>query len=479
MKYETPITPRPDQVTALEHLVGKQYYALFMGMRKGKTKVVLDDFGRLELAGEVNTLVVIAPGGAYRTWEGAFAEHASKDLKRRATLLTWISKDTRNNDLMLKKFLASPFPRILIMNVEALSGVKRARTFLEAVLESGKAYLTIDESTCIKDPSAKRSKYIVYHLPYRTRFRRILSGLPTPRSPLDLFMQFFFLNRGIFPQRDFVTFRAHFATTIQKLFPNARFPTTVVTGYQNQEELSALIAPHSYIVPFRPNIPPTYEIREVEMTEPQKKAYNELKKLSTAELGDGRFVTATLVITKMLRLHQLLCGHLRDDETGKIIELPENRTAQLLELLEDYGGKAVIWCRYDYSIRKVVEALEKEYGEGSVMRFWGGNVATREDEERIFKTDPKARFMVATPAAGGKGRTWDNADLVIYHSSDYNLENRDQSEMRVQGVDKKRGVDYVDLIVPGTVEMVILKALREKMDLAAAITGDNWKEWLI
>ena len=87
--------------------------------------------------------------------------------------------------------------------------------------------------------------------------------------------------------------------------------------------------------------------------------------------------------------------------------------------------------------------------------------------------------MVATPSAGGKGRTWDNADLVIYYSSDYNLENRDQSEMRVQGVEKKRGVEYVDLIVPGTVEMKILKALREKMDLAAAITGDNWKEWLI
>jgi len=114
-----------------------------------------------------------------------------------------------------------------------------------------------------------------------------------------------------------------------------------------------------------------------------------------------------------------------------------------------------------------------------VARFWGGNVSSREEEERRFKEDPRCRFMVATPHAGGRGRTWDVADLVVYHSSTNNLEHRDQSEQRVQGVGKTRQVDYVDLICPGSVEDKILKALRQKIDLAGMITGDDFREWIV
>ncbi len=127
----------------------------------------------------------------------------------------------------------------------------------------------------------------------------------------------------------------------------------------------------------------------------------------------------------------------------------------------------------------MTDALLKEYGPNSVARFWGGNVATREDEERLFLSSPNCRFMVATPSAGGRGRTWSNADLVIYYSSTNNLEHRDQSEQRAQGYHKERAVDYIDLIVPRTIEGKILNALRNKIDMASAINGDNYKEWLI
>jgi hypothetical protein len=186
-----------------------------------------------------------------------------------------------------------------------------------------------------------------------------------------------------------------------------------------------------------------------------------------------------VVIAQILRLHQVLCGHTRS-ETHQLHEIPERRTEELLDLLEEYAhGKAVIWCSYDFSINRVVAALSKVYGSNSVARFWGGNLPTREQEEKRFKEDPACRFMVATPAAGGKGRTWSNADLVVYYSSSYDLEHRDQSEMRVQGIDKTRAVDYVDLVAPNTIDMKILQTLRAKMNLAATITGANWREWLL
>jgi hypothetical protein len=184
------------------------------------------------------------------------------------------------------------------------------------------------------------------------------------------------------------------------------------------------------------------------------------------------------VIAKILRLHQILLGHTMD-EANRLHEIPEHRTAELLELLADYSGKAVIWCSYDFNVRKVASALTREYGPQAVARFWGGNVATREDEERAFRTNPACRFMIATQSAGGRGRTWEEADLVVYFSSTNNLEHRDQSEQRVQGINKERQVDYIDLIAPATVEPKILTALRAKMDLASQLVGDEWRDWVV
>ena len=77
-----------------------------------------------------------------------------------------------------------------------------------------------------------------------------------------------------------------------------------------------------------------------------------------------------------------------------------------MDLLDEYDGKAVIWCAYDVRPDQVVEQPKRKFGEGSVARFWGGNANTREEEEPRFKTNPACRFMVATAAAGGRGRTW-------------------------------------------------------------------------
>jgi len=143
--------------------------------------------------------------------------------------------------------------------------------------------------------------------------------------------------------------------------------------------------------------------------------------------------------------------------------------------------------------------LEQTYGAGCVARFWGGNLSTREDEEKRFLNDPACMYMLATPAAGGRGRTWVVADLVVYYSNTHDLEHRIQSEMRAQGVDKVNSVAYVDLITPDTVEGVdkvnsvayvdlitpdtveekILHCLRNKLSMASVISGDDFRQWLI
>lgn len=483
-KYQPKRKADENQQKALARMRGKQYFALLMAMRMRKSKVLIDDFGEMELAGKVHDLLVIAPAGVIRTWIDALRDDLSDDLRDRLMVHLWQSGSGKGLERDRKAFLAeNSGPRALLMNIEALSRPGDARVFVKAFLGQRSNIVGIDESTKIKNRS-KRTEFIIKHVRPSADFRRILSGRPTPRAPLDLYYQFEFLDWNILGFRSWHAFRAHVAYMKQQWFGGRSVMLIDQergnNGYKPEaiKELQRLIAPHSYRVEFRPKIPTAYSIREVEMTKEQVKAYSEMKEFSTTMLSNESHVTATVVIAQIMKLHQILCGHVKD-EHGNEHQIPENKTAALMDLLDDYDGKAIIWCSYDADIRKVADTLIAEYGEQAVSRFWGGNVKTREKEIARFKNDPACRFNVATPDSGGMGQTWDMADLAVYYSSKDNLEHREQSEQRTMGRDKTRGVDVVDLICPNTVEVKILEALKAKLVMASKITRDNWREWVL
>lgn len=524
--YETRFPPYPHQAVANDKMRGHAAFALLMAMRTGKTKVTLDDFGQLELNGEVDDCLILAPAGVYRTWEKAIDEHLSTDLRKRCRVYTWsASKNSRAEKQALEFFMSFKGPRFLLINIEALSSVDRAHQVAKQFASQRRCYGVVDESTMIKNVDAERTVFIAEKLAPLLSYRRILSGLPTPRSPLDLFSQFWFLDRGILGFENYKTFEKRYATInricmlpmdelrgrlqrrwggrtwkniegigrvdisdmnrdmiVQTLLDEGVYLQTIpkLAGYKNQEELRDKIAPYSYRITLLEcgGLPPFYTRREVTMTDQQKRMYKSMVDFATAEIENDRHVTATVIIAKMIRLHQILCGHTVDEENVEH-DIKENRTAELMKLLEEYDGKAIVWCSYDKDIRKVSDALRKEYGEKAVARFWGGNRAVREAEEVRFKTDPECRFMVATASAGGRGRTWDVAKLIVYYSNTNDLEKRLQSEERASGVTMTEGITIVDLVVPSTVDEKILYALREKMNLSDVITGDNWREWVV
>ncbi|HEY7417413.1 MAG TPA: SNF2-related protein, partial [Ktedonobacteraceae bacterium] len=447
-----------------------------MAMRTGKTKVTLDDFGTLFSDDEVDDIFVLAPAGVYRTWEKAIKEHVAKSLQKILSIHLWDShKKSQREQRIMAAFLKPDVgvPRMLIMNIEALSSVEAAYKLAKEFLSQRRVYFVVDESTTIKNDSIRTDRAL--KLGPLADYRRILTGLISPRSPLDVYFQFQFLEPGCLGHRTFSTFKARYADEVKvctlptgllhhKLLRATgngrivvdgmtvsvadlsrqetldeldrrniwydRFPK--ITGYKNETELRDILSQHSYRVRLEDcyDLPPKmYSYREVGLTAEQKRIYKSLKETATAELDSMEHVTALSVVSRIIRLHQVLCGHTRD-EAGKLHEIPERRTAQMMEVLEETEGKAIIWCSYDYNVRKVSEAIEKEYGEGSCARFWGGNVRTREREEESFQNDPHCRFMVGTPSAGGRGRLWVAADLVVYYSNTNNLEHRSQSEER-------------------------------------------------
>jgi len=546
--YESKREPRVKQREAISLIEGKKSFALIMEMRTGKTKVIVDDWGKMVEKGLVTDLLVIAPGGVYLTWADAIPLDLPDHLMKKTKIFSWVSGKASGKAATreMESFMSHQGPRVLAINVEAISAVKRARELCVEFLRQhpGRSVVAIDESVVIKNIDSECGKFCVNVLAPLSAYRRILSGLISPRSPLDLYNQFKFLDPKILGYDMFSSFRARYAKVNQVcMLPNkairgkfkallgfngdldrkikavkpefnlnqsrsvkmefleaavAGMPRDevieaigrlggyvqtipIIESYRNIEELHDKIKSYSFRVRLDEcyDMPSSdYSFYDVEMTKEQMKIYSNLKAFATAELSFEEHVTAHHVVTQMLRLHQVLCGHTKD-ERGKIHLIPEKRTRAVLEILDSFSGKAVIWCSYDVDIRKVSEAISEEFGKGSIARFWGGNLKTREEEERSFKTDPACRFMVATPDAGGRGRTWDVADLVIYYSSRNNLDHRAQSEDRVKGVGKTTPIAYVDLRVRGTVEEKIIEALREKMDLSAIVNGDDWREWLI
>jgi SNF2 family DNA or RNA helicase len=255
----------------------------------------------------------------------------------------------------------------------------------------------------------------------------------------------------------------------------------IVGGYKRLDELSRILKAFSNRV-LKENcldLPEKIYIeRQVELTDEQSKAYSTMKSAALASLK-GKIATAPHILTQMMRLHQITCGHLKSDD-GTITEIKNNRLDELLDVLDEVEGKVIIWANYIYDIEHIVSSIKKKYGEHSVVQYYGA-VASDKRQTAIEKfQDPKsdARFFVGNPQTGGYGITLTAANTVIYYSNGYDLEKRLQSEDRAHRIGQKKSVTYVDLVAPKTVDEKIKRALRKKINIATEIMGEELREWI-
>jgi SNF2 family DNA or RNA helicase len=363
------------------------------------------------------------------------------------------------------------------MNVEALS-TKKGLDFAAKFLRSHTTMLAVDESTTIKNPTAKRTKSIL-QLGKQAEYRRILTGSPVTKSPLDLFTQCNFLNEFLLGFDSFYAFRNRYAHMIERNFGGRR--VQLVGSYKRLDELADNIKSFSYRVLKEDclDLPDKiYTKREIELTDEQSKAYATMKSAALASLK-GKMATAPHVLTQMMRLHQITCGHLKNDD-GTTTTIKNNRMKELLSLLEEVEGKVIIWANYIYDIENIVKNISEEYGADSIVQYYGA-ISSQDRADAIEKfQDPNsnARFFVGNPQTAGYGITLTAASNVIYYSNGYDLEKRLQSEDRAHRIGQTKSVTYIDLIAPKTVDEKIVKALRSKMDIANTIMDEDWKEWI-
>jgi SNF2 family DNA or RNA helicase len=476
MNYKFKTKPYAHQLTALEKSWNKENYAYFMEMGTGKTKVLIDNVAMLYDKGKIDGVLIIAPKGVVKTWyEQELPTHLPDHIENVSVL--WQPNITKTQREKLESLfeIESAF-HILIMNVESLStdkGVKFATKFIN----SHKALMAIDESTTIKTPTAKRTKNII-GIGKEAKYKRIMTGSPITKNPLDLYTQCEFLDPWLLDFASYYAFRNRYAE-MKTMHIRGR-SIQVVDKFQNLGELSDIVKEFSYRVLKEDclDLPPKVFIkRHVTLTPDQKKVYEQMKEQAIAHLN-GKVTTTMTVLTQLMRLHQITCGYVTADD-GTIQTVESNRLNELMSVLEDTDGKVIIWANYQMSVSDIMKALTKKYGANSFVHYYGLTPQEdRQDNIRKFQNDPECRFIIGTPQTGGYGITLTQANTVIYYSNGYDLEKRLQSEDRAHRIGQKKTVTYIDLICEDTVDEKIVKALRDKINIASEVMGEELKDWI-
>tara|TARA_R100001460_G_scaffold81728_4_gene122639 strand:+ start:5009 stop:6454 length:1446 start_codon:yes stop_codon:yes gene_type:complete len=479
MDYEYKTKPFKHQAEAIKESWFKEFYALFMEMGTGKSKVAIDNIGMLYERELVDAALIIAPKGVYDNWvKGEIPTHLPDRIQR--DVLRWEPKKTKGFGKRVDNFIMEDFigVKIFVMNIEALSTARGAGTAGRFLVQNPKNIVVVDESTTIKNRKAARTKNLQVLQKY-AKYRRILTGSPITKSPMDLFSQCSFLEEKALGYNSYFAFQNRYAIVRQQKMGQRSFQEIV--GYRRLDELNEKLVQFSKRILKSEclDLPDKlYTKRYVALTDEQKRLYDQMKDMALAMLEDGELATTTSVLTQIMRLQQISCGHFTPD-VGETRSLESNRLDELLNITEELQGKCIIWASYTHDIQRIHSALRDCFGPEAVALYYGDTAQDMRQETVDRFQDPKdpLRFFVGQPRTGGYGITLTAATTVIYFSNSYDLEIRLQSEDRAHRIGQKNPVTYIDLVSPDTLDEKILNALKSKVNLAETVLGEETRQW--
>jgi hypothetical protein len=486
---EMVLEPRSYQRKDFLETYQKEYYGILYEQGMGKTKVIIDTACALFLEGKIDGVLVIAPNGVHANWAiDQLGKHLWASLVDRVVFHLWNGTLTKTAKKHLKEMVEHRGDRMawMFMNIESIRQGFVGHGHAIRFLTRNRCLMVIDESTIIKNLTAKQTKSCMIlseHAPYR----RILTGTPITQGAIDIFPQARFLSPHALPYKSFTAFRNEFAIEVLQSFGN-RKPFKQIVGYRNLDKLRGLISNFAIrrIKADHLELPEKiYMRRPVPLTREQQRAYKEMQDLAYIKLmqeqSEQGCVSAPNVLSLILKLQEILCGFIIDDK-GVTYDIAEKRTEQLGYTIDDSdGGKVIIWCRFRYDIHRVMEFLTKRYGPDCAVSYYGEDSnEDRSESIRAFQSTERdsPRFFVATRAAS-RGITLTSASTAIYYSQGYSLEDRLQSEDRNHRIGQRSTCVYIDFYTPGAVDDKIITTLRDKGNLAAQIVNMDWKAFFV
>ena len=436
----------------------------------GKTLTAISVAGAGYQMGKVAKVLIVAPTSVCAVWPKEFQEYADFRYTIR-TLLGDKAKRIKELD-DLERF---PFPslKVAVINYES--------TWREGIFERLMQYdadlIIADESQRIKTHDAEQSK-AMHKLGDQARYKMILSGTPVQNDAIDIFSQYRFLDPTVFGF-NFYPFRSRYAVM-------GGFNRKQIVGYRNLDQLIKKEHSIAYRVTKEEAIDlpeQTFENRYITLNRKERGLYDQLRRSSVAELEGGGTITATTVLTRLLRLQQFTGGFLVEDDADRPQLVSRGKLDALADILQDYvidgRKKLVIFARFIPEVMEIIKLSESilcKSGKKTVAIYGEIKKESRGDIVRQFQEDPDTMVFVGQIDTAGTGITLTAANTCVYYSVNFNFATYSQSLSRIHRIGQRNLCTYIHLVTEKTADEMILSALAKKEDLAKTVV-DTWRDY--
>jgi len=405
-------------------------------------------------AGRIGRVLIVAPLSILGVWQDEFNNFADFDYN--LAVLTGTS--AKKIDTL--RHLNGSALQVAVINYESAWR-------LEKELATWNPDLIIaDEGHKIKTHNISASK-AMHRLGARARYRLLLTGTPVTNKAIDVFSQYKFVNPAIFGQ-SFYAFRNRYFDMVG--YGNH----TPVLKKSMERELTEKIHSIAYRATKAEclDLPETTDIiRKVELEPQAMLLYRNLVKDSYAELSEGE-VTITNVLTKLLRLSQLTGGFLGSDDCSKAEQISTAKLKVLEDIIDsalEENKKLVVIARFIPEINAICRMLDKKGVRYSLLT---GSVKDRDEQVAQFQNYPDVPVFVGQIATAGLGITLTAASTMVFYSLDYSMSNFEQTKARIHRAGQRVPCTYIYLTAAGTVDEKVLKALKNKANLAKSLVDD-------
>lgn len=469
------VLPYPHQVRALQRALSLKSTALFMEPGTGKTRVAVDFIGIKHQSVGIQKVLVVCPKVALGVWQDQINEYLPRGIKRNVVILdnSWGSiKDRIAEAKNHKKVDCLTF---FLVNYDVLADQKRwdfdgnitVREGMRNILKKWRPdVIILDESHYIKKHSSARSRAI-HTLSSVPKWKLILSGTPITNSPLDLFSQYKFADDRIFGTR-WASFRNKFAIM-------GGFGGHQVMGIKNKEKLRKRMQLISFECTKKElNLPGKLpsEIVRIPMTPKTRKLYDQMEKEMIIELEElGKKATATIILTKLIRLRQIAGGFVRvtnEDLTKEDVPVGTEKLDALRELLDIHckagGYKVVVFAQFKWEVAQIKSVCDRISVPAIVDR---GLI----EERRRFRDDKTTMVYIVPLSMGGISvNELVAAHIGIFYSLNYSSDKIIQAMDRLDRIGQTEPVFFQFLAMDKSIDLTMVRSFVENKSIADEVT---------
>lgn len=486
--------PYPHAIAVLNKKWGRKSFALHHDMGTAKTRTEIDYGCALRMEGKINAMLVLVKLSGRRNWKEQF--NGPMSIAKVMYVEGWapipadVYLPSTDYKRQFEQWLNTPHDfKVMVAGIESLSQGGMSGMVEQFLRKHGPVFAVIDEAHMIANHKAERTQKCYEFRPL-CEYRDTATGTPISTGPLNLFGQFEWLDPEIIGIGDFYAYRNRYAIVVEeKTKAGKKYP--LVVGYRNLDELTATVAPYTDEVRKADvlDLPPKNYLPDVDitLTKEQRTLYDKIKKDGAYSFkGQGEQVVQN-VLELALRLHQVAQGFMPtytdtpyigragDDRIRRVATwhpvIPVRRNPKIIELADicTANRQFIIWCSYRAALDAIATVLGEDQPNAGIVQIHGDVSEADRAAYRARYQKGDVKFMLGNTATGGQSDTWTACETMLYFDNSEKLIDRLQSEDRAHRGGLDHVVDYVDFVATGTVDVLRMRSIQEKMDLAEYI----------